>query len=267
MGDTYVNYKIVSTNKLNNENNNIVRSLPSSFSNLYFSFFESYKVNPYIMRQNLQFFRTDLELKVLFYLFGGKPVQYNNELVDITGGLYFERKDFKFRTDTAEKKLGLIEKHLNRDSERLHFPIAANFENHWVAINSIEGDRISFNDPAVGKKRWGKISKRIPESYRFYFFKYNPESIELFKPKYQTYINSEVEEELRKVKTFTKRLVSPADQELELDQDIIPDKVMNDEGVENEEEIEEPELPKTGDAFMKDLKKRVKESFTDYSDL
>ncbi|MGV9173935.1 MAG: hypothetical protein ACOC44_07630 [Promethearchaeia archaeon] len=267
MGDNLYNYKIISVNKLKNKRNRIVRTLPASFNDLYFSFFENYKVNPYVMRQNLQFFRTDLELKILFYLFGGKPIQYNNNLVDITGALYFERKDFKFKSDMAEKKLELLENHLTNDSNGLYYPIAANFESHWVAINSVKGNRISFNDPATGKKRWGKISKRIPASYRFYFFEYDPNSIEFLKSKYKNFINSEIEDELDNVKSFTESLTSGIEQDLLLDQVASKPEQKPISIEEDKEEKQSPQKPKSGSEFMKELKKRVKDSFSDYSDV
>ena len=271
MGDSLLNYKIIAVNKLNNENNRLVRSLPPSFSDFYFSFFEQYKVNPYVMRQNLQFFRTDLELKILFYLFGGKPIIYENKLVDITGALYFTKNDFKRTTETSEKKMELLETHLNYEPNGAFYPIAANFENHWVAINKIEGNKISFNDPATGKQRWGKISKRIPESYRFYFFEYDPKKIEIVKPKYITYIKSELNKELENLTGFTESLVSEVEQDFDLEQELkeegLKEKFDKEKKEESTQEKGRLEIPKSGDQLMKDLKKKVRESFSDYSKL
>jgi len=171
------------------------------------SFFDTYLVNPYILEFYLYQLRTALELKVLFILFGGKFLPQKLEFSNGKGALCFKKKDFKSNSMVYLEKINIIEEHMNSRDNEISC-IAVNLGMHWTALNSIKDNSIILNDPAFGKTKRIKINKRVPSTYSFYLFKYNPKSAYILKNEVREFIEEETEKELNTLKKFLKSLTN-----------------------------------------------------------
>ena len=81
------------------------------------------------------------DLKILFYLFGGKYYIQDQEIADSTRSLYFSKRDFKNKM-LYENKRKLIEDHFASASEEHQPCIALNSSYHWVAVSAIQEDSL-----------------------------------------------------------------------------------------------------------------------------
>ncbi|MGQ4872881.1 MAG: hypothetical protein ACP6IY_02295 [Promethearchaeia archaeon] len=203
--ESYDNYKVLIETNLSNPHNKIYRHYPEVFQDFYNSFFDTYLVNPYILEFYLYQLRTALELKVLFILFGGKFLPQKLEFSNGKGALCFNKNDFKGNSMTYLEKINIIEEHLKSKDNEISC-IAVNLGMHWTALNSIKDNSIILNDPASGRTKRIKINKRVPSTYSFYLFKYNPRSAYILKNEVREFIEEETEKELKNLKKFLKSL-------------------------------------------------------------
>ncbi len=261
-------FKYHSDFKLNDESSRELRRLTPTFKELYYSFFENFLINPYVFRNSLFTMRIDRELKILFNLFGGKFLPQEQEIWDGTGALYFMKKDFKTDSEDFNKKIEILQNHLENKEFDEFGCIALNIGHHWVAVNSINEDLVSFNDPNTGGKGKIKINKKIPEHYRFYFFSYNPETAIILDEKIKKFLDVEIEKELHQIQEFTRGLV----EKIEREPDFISLRKRS------SQEIKEPLIknglaekpplePKPKENVMDRIKKKIRDSFSDYSKL
>ena len=136
-------------------------------------FTENNKVSKRILEKSLYTMREDRDLKILFYLFGGKIFKQEQEIYDGTGGLYFTFKDFYPNDSGFKSKLEILKNHLQSEVNGKIPCIAINFGHHWVAVNSIEKDVISYNNPLGPYISSKKITRGISENTRFFLFNYS----------------------------------------------------------------------------------------------
>ena len=124
-------------------------------------------VNKKVFNYHLHKWKTNNDLKILFYLFGGKFHAQPQEYPDGTGSFYFEEGDDKV------SKIEAVREHLSKSSEFETYCIALNIGSyHWVAVSSILNDNsISINDPSGGRNFL--TIKRLSSKFRFYFFSYD----------------------------------------------------------------------------------------------
>ncbi|MHA1803973.1 MAG: hypothetical protein ACTSU4_05505 [Promethearchaeota archaeon] len=153
-------------------------------------------ITPKILHSFVHDMKTDADLKILFYLFGGAFYPQEQEFLDGTGGLYFTREDFDNNNGKRhEKKLKLIMNHLWENKGKRIPVIALNKGYHWVAINSITPDKILIIHDPLGGKYFMEIKQSIPDYYRFYFFDHDPKNAFILQEQVRRFLFSEMSSE------------------------------------------------------------------------
>ncbi len=271
-------YKVETSNRLQNKLDRQLRRLPQSFSDFYNTFFEANLVNPYVLESNLYSLRTDLELKILFSLFGGKFLYQQLDGEGGTGSIYFTKKEVQIGSESEKKKILTLENHLKQEDGNNFNRIALNLGSHWVAVQSVsEADGVVYNDSIPGKTRNVKI-KRLTESNIFYLFNYEPKSAFITKNNSLDFINLEIEKEFNHLNDFTKMAVKKIEkpEETIINREEKKDykeptlKQIN-EGVPTGDSIQEtvdssnPALSK--EDTMDRIKKIIRNKFSDYNKL
>ena len=180
--ESFINYRAIMDFELKKT---ITRSFRGSFklkNKQTYEFFSRNVICHNILRKSLYEMRTDMDLKILFTLFGGTFYPQKQENPDGTGALYFTRKDFE--QGNYKNKLKIMEKHLKNPNNNFINCIALNMGFHWVAITNINTKRnyIQYNNPLGGRNSRRNIGKRISEGYRFYLFSHNPHDAFILKP-------------------------------------------------------------------------------------
>ncbi len=210
-------YKVESTSRLQNKTDRQLRRLPQSFSDFYISFFENNLVNPYILESSLYSLRTDLELKILFSLFGGKFLYQQLDSEGGSGAVYFTKKEFQTDSESWKRKVSVLENHLKKESSTSLSRIALNLGSHWVSVKSVsETEGVVYNDSIPGKSKNLKI-KRLTESNLFYLFNYKP-TLAFFTNKInKDFLSGEIEKEFNNLSEFTKNIVK----KIEKSEDIV----------------------------------------------
>ncbi|MFX1236262.1 MAG: hypothetical protein ACFFAS_11190 [Promethearchaeota archaeon] len=155
------------------------------------NFSKGNKVTKNILRNSLNTMRTDADLKILFYLFGGKFFPQKQDSYDGTGGLYFSKKDFKQKEGKYEDKINLLGRHLNSNKSNTTACIALNVGYHWVAVNGIDKNTIGINNPLSSNPTKIHITSTIPEHYRFYLFNYNQKKAFILKADVREFLKRE----------------------------------------------------------------------------
>lgn len=138
-GEEFDNYKVVSLFELKTIiiRKKIKRESIKKTRDIV-SFFHNQKLNPPIFSANLYKMRKNLDLKMLFSLFGGENVSENRFNKDGTGGISFEYEDlFNDRKVSLEKKK-FIKEHLESVSKTGTNCIAINKAYHWIPLHSIK---------------------------------------------------------------------------------------------------------------------------------
>ncbi len=153
------------------------------------------RINSKMLQIFAQTMRTDADLKILFYLFGGAFFPQQQEYPDGTGSLYFTKNDFKNDNRKYEKKIKILWSHLNAKYYNKIPSLTLNRGFHWVAINSINSEyTFTINDPLGGRYEWN-VSPRISDSYRFYLFTHDPKNAFILSSQFKKFIISELEKE------------------------------------------------------------------------
>jgi len=261
---------------LQDPENKVVKRLPEAFKDIYFSFFEDYLINPYILRKSLFTMRTAADLNILFTLFGGEFFPQEQEIYDGTGSLYFTKKDFQPGSNMSKKKIEILNTHLqNNENEGINV-IALNLGHHWVAINSINDTLISFNDPNSGRTGKLRINKRTPDRYRFYLYNYKIESALILKKHIKAFLIFEIEDEQENLEIFATQLFKTIEEQpevaainLALESESEEREIQSSEKLETsiDSEKKEPIKPLSGERFMERIRKKIREQFSDYSKL
>jgi len=122
-----------------------------------------------VFNYHLHKWKTNNDLKILFYLFGGTYYSQPQKFPDGTGSLYFEKNS----NSESETKLDAMKAHLRKSNENDSFCIVLNIRSfHWVAVNSILDDNsFLINDPSGGQIKL-KVN-RLSSQFRFYLFSYD----------------------------------------------------------------------------------------------
>jgi hypothetical protein len=107
------------------------------------SFFSKFGlITKKLFEYHLHKWKTNNDLKILFYLFGGTYYPQPQKFPDGTGSFYFEGKN------DSEPEISVLKEHLGRSSNNETFCIALNIGSfHWVAVNSvIDENTLLLND-------------------------------------------------------------------------------------------------------------------------
>ncbi len=195
----YENYKILTNFKLQDREHEDLFFMPDYILDHYFDFFDSFLVNPYILNRSLFSMKTDKDIRMLFTLFGGKF--HPHESPDGTGALFFTESDFK--STTSGDKLKLLNDHLNNLNEEKVPCILLNLEQHWVTVNTIQGNSVYFNDPYTGELDMVEINQNFLEGNRFYLYYLKPESAIILRPDIKRFLLTEASREFKNVQKFT----------------------------------------------------------------
>ena len=73
--------------------------------------------------------------------------------------------------------------------------IALNFGYHWVAVNSINDDILGINNPLGSNPSSKKITRGIPEHYRFYLFNYSQKKAFVLKNDLKNFFDIDIKKE------------------------------------------------------------------------
>ena len=201
---------------LNNQNHSVIRSLTPRFVNFYNTFFESYLVNRYLLKRDLFSLKEDVDLKILFYLFGGEQVFQKQNDVVLDNRLYFSKNDFN-EEELNQKKLQILYDHIEGSTDNYTNCLLFNLKNHWVAVSEINLTRslIHINEPLYGRSVKIKINKRTPSSYIFYLYKYNLENAIILQEDAIEYLHEEISKELTNQIKFLNQLVENFEDDVE----------------------------------------------------
>jgi len=123
-----------------------------------------------VFNYHLNKWKTNNDLKILFYLFGGTFYPQPQKFPDGTGSFYIDKNDVD--CNNSETKRDIMNEHLIKSNDYEKFCIALNIRSfHWVAVNSVIDDIILINDPngVQSKFRFDNLSNQ----FRFYFFSYD----------------------------------------------------------------------------------------------
>lgn len=177
--DEFENYQLVNLFELKNNLKRKLRGLSDDQRQKAISFFDNFLIKPLVFTANLYEMRTNLDLKMLFSLFGGESItlpQYNK---DGTGAIFFERSDFHQDSSVGEEKIKLLKDHLRNTSDSQIHCITLNRGYHWTPVRSLSN----------------LSTKYISSSYRYYLFKYNPKKAYILKPEVSEFLTSEIKNE------------------------------------------------------------------------
>lgn len=146
------------------------------------------------------------DLKILFYLFGGKYYNQEQEIADPTRSLYFSKRDFKNKT-SYEYKRKIIEDHFKNCSEVRKPCMALNISYHWVAISAIKEDILYIHNPLSSKLQTRNL-KNLTESCRLYLFSYNKHEAFIHSKRLWNFLVEEIqmERQLNGVNNMTRTL-------------------------------------------------------------
>ena len=144
-------------------------------------FYDTNKITKRILKNHLHTMREDPDFKILFYLFGGDFYPQEQEIWDGTGALYFIRNDFEQEGLNYRKKLRILDDHLKTRKDGKRNCIALNLGFHWVAVNSIDNGTLQLHNSLSRTPTIIEITRKIPESYRFYLFSYNEQEAFILK--------------------------------------------------------------------------------------
>ncbi|MFO8018920.1 MAG: hypothetical protein R6U96_09815 [Promethearchaeia archaeon] len=188
LNETFINYRAIMNFELKKLIKRPFRKVKRSKK-----FFEENKVNPFILRKSLYKMRTDMDLKILFSLFGGDFYPQQQQNYDGTGSLYFTPHDFE-ETKKYKEKLRIMESHLETLNSGIPC-IALNMGFHWVAITEVNSKNtlIKYNNPLGGKGLTRKITKFLSEEYRFYLFSHKPNDAFILKDKIKEFLFRELQ--------------------------------------------------------------------------
>lgn len=202
-GELFDNYRIYTKHVLQDENDEEIMVMPPSVRNLYMSFFNKNKVNPYILKRFLHFMRTGIEIKILFSLFGGEFLPQQAQ--DGTGALFFTKEEIG--KNAWKKKLDILQVHLTNKNGSKVPRVALNLEDHWVAVISIKEDVIFFNDPLTEEVSKIRVNEDFYESYRFYLFNLDLTKCVLLNDSIMKFLENEIQKESNLLHDFTTKLI------------------------------------------------------------
>lgn len=177
--EEFENYQLISLFELKNDLKRRLRGLSDKQAKKATSFFDNYKVNPHVFGANLYEMRTNLDLKMLFSLFGGESVKEPKFNKDGTGAICFERADFRDGSSVAEEKIELLKDHLHESNDSEIHCITLNRGYHWTPVRSLSNLSLRY----------------VSSSYRYYLFKYSPDDALILKPKIFRFLQTEIKDE------------------------------------------------------------------------
>ena len=203
--DIYLNYKPIFEFKLQDTTSSDIKRLPETFLDLYHSFFENNLVNPFILRRSLFMMRTNVDLKILFSLFGGSFVFNEKFNTDGTGAIDFIKEEKK--TEIYEEKLDFLRTHLENPENDQRNCIALNVGSHWVAVGHMDEKYLTIHNPNSRKPRKISIKRSIPSNFRFYLFTITRDESIIFKERFKSFLMRESEKEQENLQDFLEILI------------------------------------------------------------
>ncbi|MBD3229802.1 MAG: hypothetical protein GF329_16590 [Candidatus Lokiarchaeota archaeon] len=159
-GTIYDNYKILLENQIRQKiQYHKDRENKKTVSNLN-TFLEHRIIRKKTLRLFMDDMKTNLELKLLAFLFGGKFIK-NNDSNDGTGCHIFKKNNKKTR---------------KRLMEMIDDGLMLGLFNHWMAVRNLEKNDqsqhvITINDPL--RNRESILLSEIDENHRFYHYRFD----------------------------------------------------------------------------------------------
>ena len=209
-------YQVHIIHKLNNENSRIIRRLSQRFKDYYYSYFDSFLANPYVLERDLNTMKKDVDLRVLFGLFGGEYIHQTHATCGAKGEICFSRSDFEGEGVPVSEKLQLLFDYLQKSEGKTVPRILLNLQNHWVSVTSINIEKrfVLFNDPKAGRESKIKINKRTPSTFLFYLYELNPDEAVILKENVMEFLVNETDEEMKELRKFLKAIVENFEEDI-----------------------------------------------------
>lgn len=178
-GDEFENYKLISLFELKKNLKSRLRGLSDNQIRKALSYFNNFNMNQHVFVENLYEMRTNLDMKMLFSLFGGQSVSKPLFNKDGTEAIYFERADFREGSTVAEEKIKFLKNHIQKSNDSEVHCITLNRGYHWTPVRSLDNLSIRYLSP----------------SYRYYLFKYNPNRAFILKPGIFEFLQASIKDE------------------------------------------------------------------------
>jgi hypothetical protein len=173
--DECENYKIIGRFELRKNIKRKLKYSPEIEAQTISLFFQHHLITPLVFLSNLYEMRTNLDLKMLFALFGGDAVINHKFNEDGTGAIFFEKAD-----SLKGEKIIFLKTHLQNKEEKGNRCIALNSGFHWKPLRSIE-------------------SLSYFSSNRFYLFKYDMTKAYIMSSKVHKFLKSEIQKNRRTI--------------------------------------------------------------------
>ncbi len=255
----------------------------------YDNFFRTGIINQFLLTQHIGKMKTNMELKMLFELFGYEFVPYYSD--DPTCAVIFTKKEMKNPKDPdVKERLDFLKNEFNKGAR-----IMLGSYHHWVVVSNIiltkKGYEMIINDSNVGK-RYNINFRRLSDTDRFYVYKkrnidikplWNAiikylenefvkerDTFEIFKIKLQESIKKRLEERKKEIEE-----VSEIKQEdlVEIPKSYPTSESQINQSNTNSNEIfdlssnNENHEPLSGEEFKEYLRKVIRKGFSDYHNI
>lgn len=179
---------------INREENQIVE--------MYNSFFKTGLNNHFILQEHLGRMKTNVELRILFELFGYEfiPHYYDQP----TMALWFSEEEIKNLDDSVSEKAKILKIQFERGSK-----VMWGQSYHWLALTDIQisdnGYEIIVNDPLIGQKLKIKLQSLTDDDQLYFYKKKNVDMKPIWKS-FINYLNKEFEKERKVLENFKKEM-------------------------------------------------------------
>jgi hypothetical protein len=169
---------------------------------MYDSFFKKGLNNHFILQEHLGRMKTNVELRILFELFGYEfiPHYYGQP----TMALWFSEEEIKNLEDTVSDKAKILKTEFERGSK-----VMWGQSYHWLAITDIQisekGYEIIVNDPLIGQKLKIKLQSLTDDDQLYFYKKKNVDMKPIWKS-FIDYLTKEFEKERKVLENFKKEM-------------------------------------------------------------
>lgn len=169
---------------------------------MYDSFFKNGLNNHFIVQEHLGRMKTNVELRILFELFGYEfiPHYYGQP----TMALWFSQEEIKSLDDSVSEKAKILKTEFERGSK-----VMWGQSYHWLAVTDIQisekGYEIIVNDPLIGQKLKIKLQSLTSDDQLYFYKKKNVDMKPIWKS-FVDYLEKEFEKERKVLENFKKEL-------------------------------------------------------------
>ena len=152
--------------------------------------FNGFSIDRNMLKLNTYKWRKNIELHLLFLLFGGEFFPQEQQIYDGTGSLYFTLEDFKDNFECRQQKFNILKDHLMMRENGIPAILLNITSFHWVTINDIQGNEFNINDSG---RRYVNSIKYFSEDHRFYLYSYEQKRAIILRKNIRNFLKQEME--------------------------------------------------------------------------